>query len=286
MPALPETTVPQLEDKRPAAFSAPFSKHEAIQNSPPGLFSGGSKARDWETPSLVPQLPASRVAEIQSSHNPKSRNIVPSQDVLHEKSYSEPAAAFLGTAPQPAREAAIKGRVTMKSTFQWESIRCGGLGGMRVPGGSSPPRVGSQGLGGAEHPPRMVPVQPLSASQSPGDRSGGCGKTGWIQPWVESTEGDKPCGAAIWGVGTEMQPLSKAGGAVAGREVGKGLSAASGCGIRGGRGAGREHRSFTLSSKLGHNRCVHGTSPALGTLAAERAQPRKAVPTPRSRKAP
>lgn len=155
--------------------------------------------RGWETPSLVPQLPASRVAEIQSSHNPKSRNIVPSQDVLHEKSYSEPAAAFLGTAPQPAREAAIKGRVTMKSTFQWESIRCGGFRGMRVPGGSSPPRVGSQGLGGAEHPPRMVPVQPLSASQSPGDCSGGCWKTGWMQPWVESTEGDKRCGAAIWG---------------------------------------------------------------------------------------
>lgn len=116
---------------------------------PEGLFSGGSEARGWETPSPAPQLPASRVAKIQSSHNPKSGNIVPSQDVLHEKSYSEPAAAFLGTAPQPAREAAIKGRVTMNSTFQWESIRCGGLGGMRVPRGvqgDKGPR--GQGLGG------------------------------------------------------------------------------------------------------------------------------------------
>lgn len=90
--------------------------------------------RGWETPSPAPQLPASRAAEIQSSHNPKSGNIVPPQDVLREKSYSEPAAAFLGMAPQPAREAAVKGRVTMNSTFQWESIRCGGLGGPQVLG--------------------------------------------------------------------------------------------------------------------------------------------------------
>lgn len=39
----------------------------------------------------------------------------------------------------------------------------GEFGGMQVPAGSSLPSTGLQVLGGAEHPPRMVLVQPLSA---------------------------------------------------------------------------------------------------------------------------
>lgn len=81
--------------------------------------------------------------------------------------------------PRSRSEAAIKGQVTMNGTFQWSSIWHGGFGGMqvpggglrglKVPGGSSQPQVGLQGLGDAEHPPRMGMVQPLSASRSPRD---------------------------------------------------------------------------------------------------------------------
>lgn len=61
--------------------------------------------------------------------------------------------------PRSRSEAAIKGRVTMNGTFQWESIWHGGFGGMQIPGGSRQSQVGLQGLGGAEHPPSMGVVQ-------------------------------------------------------------------------------------------------------------------------------
>lgn len=51
---------------------------------------------------------------------------------------------------------------------------------MQVPRGSSLTGMGSQGLGGAEHPPRRVLVQPFSASRSPGEQGGRCWSIGWM----------------------------------------------------------------------------------------------------------
>lgn len=72
--------------------------------------------------------------------------------------------------PRSRSEAAIKGQVTMNGTSQWNCIwhgefggmqlPAGGLRGMQVPGGSSQPQVGLQGLGDAEPPPRMGMCSP------------------------------------------------------------------------------------------------------------------------------
>lgn len=119
----------------------------------------------------------------------------------------------------------------MNSTFQWESIRCGGLGGMQVPGGGGQGAVGPQGIqpesGGLTRagwcgasPQEGAGAAPLCIPIPWGlGCRGGYWRIGWMQPWDVNAERDH--------LGVEMHPLSKAGRAGAGREVGKGLAAAS-----------------------------------------------------------
>lgn len=128
--------------------------------------------------------------------------------------------------PRGRSEAAIKGQVTMNGASQWDCIwhgefggmqlPAGGLRGMQVPGGSSQPQVGLQGLGDAEPPPGMGMVQPCSASQSPRDgrRTSGCtpglrGTSRVLQPFggghggAATQEGRRGwcrgrCGERVW----------------------------------------------------------------------------------------
>lgn len=72
---------------------------------------------------------------------------------------------------------------------------------MRVAGGASPPGVGSQGLGGVEHPPGMVPEQPCSPSPHPDPPwtgAAGAGGPAGCDPGLRAEE-DKRGDEAIWG---------------------------------------------------------------------------------------
>lgn len=93
--AHPETTVPRAEEKLCifSPGSLPFGAYSK-------LTLGAIFRRGWVTPRPAPQLLASRVPEMPGSHNAASRDIVPSQDVLHEKSYSEPGSSLFLARPR------------------------------------------------------------------------------------------------------------------------------------------------------------------------------------------
>ncbi|KAL2298364.1 hypothetical protein Nmel_015358, partial [Mimus melanotis] len=131
--------------------------------------------------------------------------------------------------PRSRSEAAIKGQVTMNGTFQWNSIWHCGSGGMQIPGGAqgdADPRGIQPATGDAKHPSRMGMVQPFSASRSP--RVGGCWKNIWMHPWID---GDKQGVTDIWGWAWRCCHSGRQEGLVQGERWGKGLAAASGCGI-------------------------------------------------------
>lgn len=92
--ARPETTVPRPEEKL-----CIFSPGSLLFGAYSKFALGAIFRRGWVTPRPAPQLPASRVTEIPGSHNAASGDIVPSQDVLHEKSYSEPGSSLSWHSP-------------------------------------------------------------------------------------------------------------------------------------------------------------------------------------------
>lgn len=105
--------------------------------------------RGWEMPLPAPQL--SLLPKWQKYKVPT----IPRAGTLFLPRMSSMKRAILSlqqpflARPRSPRKAAIKGRVTMNSTFQWESIRCwGAQGGAASLEGCGPPRD----LGGMQVP--------------------------------------------------------------------------------------------------------------------------------------
>lgn len=131
--------------------------------------------------------------------------------------------------PRSRSEAAIKGQVTMNGTFQWNSIWHGGFGGCRSLGGGS---GGCRSPGGACKGWVMQSIPPgwgwCSPSLHPDlPEMAGTGRTSGCTPGLRGTSRElQPFGAghgdAAWG---------RQEGLVQGERWGKGLAAASGCGI-------------------------------------------------------